>query len=407
MNNENTNNTFHSPSLKGEGAGGRGRYSFDKLTSRIGTNCVKWDECPDADVIPMWVADMDFEVAPCIVDALRKRVEHRIFGYNIVPDSYYQAVINWFSRRHGFHIQREWIETVPGVVPAISCVIKALVKPGESVLFLTPAYNCFFSSIRNNGCNAEMSALKPVDDTFEIDFEDFEQRAAKPETKLFLLCNPHNPAGRVWTRDELLRLHDICKRHDVIVASDEIHCEIIMPGYKFTPFASLSQASLDNCITMSSPTKGFNFAGLQISNIITNNPEWKQKINRAINDNEVCDLNPFGIIALQAAYNEGEEWLDQMNQYVWDNYLALKEFFAREFPQFKVCRLEGTYLVWVDVSATGMTAEEYSDKLLNEAHVWMNGGKMYGDPLSQQHLRINIACPRTRMLEGLRRMTLV
>ena len=383
------------------------RYDFDKLTERRGTACVKWDECEDPDVIPMWVADMDFEVAPPIVEALRKRVEHKIFGYNIVPASYYAAVINWFRRRHQFSIEKEWIQTIPGVVPALSCVIKAMCKPGDSVLFLTPAYNCFFSSIRNNGCKAEMSPLKPVGDTFEIDFDDFERRAAKPETTLFLLCNPHNPAGRVWRRDELQRLHDICMRHNVLVASDEIHCEIIMPGQHFIPFASLGQEALDNSITMSSPTKGFNFAGLQISNIICNNAERRKKIDRAINDNEVCDLNPFGIIALQAAYNDGEEWLDQMCQYVWQNYLALKDFFAQEMPQLKVCRLEGTYLVWVDVSATGLTAEQLADRLIAEGKVWMNGGKMYGDPVSLQHLRINIACPQARMMEGLRRMAQV
>jgi len=383
------------------------RYDFDKLTERRGTNCVKWDEASDPEVIPMWVADMDFEVAPPIIDALKKRIDHRIFGYNIVPDSYYEAVINWFGRRHGFAIEKEWIQTIPGVVPAMSCVIKALCKPGENVLFLAPAYNCFFSSVRNNGCNAEMSPLKPVGDTFEIDFEDFERRAAKQETTLFLFCNPHNPAGRVWRRDELERLHEICLRNNVIVASDEIHCEIVMPGQKFIPFATLSQAALDNCVTMSSPTKGFNFAGLHISNIISNNPEWRKKIDRAINDNEVCDMNTFGMIALEAAYNECEDWLDEMNAYVWENYLALKEFFEKEMPELKVCRLEGTYLVWVDVSALGITAEEFSKRLYRDGKVWMNGGKMYGDPENQQHLRINIACPRARMMEGLRRMRLM
>lgn len=380
------------------------KYNFDKLTDRHNTACVKWDECPGEDVIPMWVADMDFEVAEPIVEALQERVSHRIFGYNIVPDSYYESVQNWFARRHGFSIERDWIQTIPGVVPAMSCVIKALCKPGENVLFLTPAYNCFFSSVRNNQCNAEMSPLKPVGDTFEIDFEDFEMRAAKPETTLFLFCNPHNPAGRVWRRDELERLHEICLKHNVVVASDEIHCEIVMPGQKFTPFATLSKEALDNCVTMSSPTKGFNFAGLQISNIICNNPERRQKIDRAINDNEVCDLNPFGMIALQTAYNKCEDWLDAMNEYVWENYNALKAFINKELPELKVCRLEGTYLVWVDVSSTGLTAEELADRLLKEERVWFNGGKMYGDPLAQQHLRINIACPRSRMMEGLRRM---
>ncbi len=382
------------------------KYDFDKLTNRRGTACVKWDTCPDEEVIPMWIADMDFEVAPKIVDALRRRVEHKIYGYNIVPESYYTAVVNWFARRHAFHIEKEWIRTIPGVVPALSCVVQAMTNVGDSVLFLAPAYNCFAPAARNNGCNIEASPLKKVGDSFEIDFEDFERRAAKKETTLFLLCNPHNPTGRVWTREELRRMSDICKKHNVVVASDEIHCEIVMPGYHYTPYATVSNTPGQN-ITMSSPTKGFNIAGLEISNIICDNPEWRERINRAINIKELCDLNPFGIIALQAAYNEGEEWLDEMCAYVYDNYHALEDFFAKEMPELRVNRLEGTYLVWVDVSSLGMTAEQLSERLLLEGKVWMNGGKMYCDPIHEQHLRINIACPRARMMEGLRRMASV
>ncbi len=379
------------------------KYNFDKLTDRHNTACIKWDECPKEDVIPMWVADMDFEVAPAIVDAMRKIVEHKIYGYSLVPDSYYEATINWFSRRHGMKVEKDWIQPIPGVVPALSCVIKALTKPGDSVVFMTPAYNCFFSSVRNNGCNAETSPLKPVGDSFEIDFEDLESRLTKPESKLLVFCNPHNPSGRVWTKEEMERVHELCLRHDVIVVSDEIHCDIIMPGYKYIPFATLPGA-IDNCITMCSPTKGFNIAGLRISNIFCNNPQWRKKIDRAINDNEVCDFNPFGVAGLQAAYNEGEEWLDEMCGYIYENYLWLKEFFAKEMPQLTVCRLEGTYLVWVDMKVLGMTAEELSEKMIAEGGVWMNGGKMYGDPNGQQHLRINIACPKARMIEGLERM---
>ena len=352
----------------------------------------------------MWVADMDFEVAKPITDALHKRIDHAIFGYTLAPDSYYQSIINWFSRRHGLTIEKEWIQPITGVVPAVSCVIKAMTKPGDSVLILAPAYNGFFPAVRNNKCNAEMSPLIPVDDTYEIDFEDFEARAAKPEVKLFLLCSPHNPGGRVWRRDELERLNEICLRHNVVVASDEIHCEIVMPGYKHIPFMTLSKEALDNCIMMASPTKGFNFAGLHIANIMCNNPEWRKKIDRAINDNEVCDLNAFGLVALQAAYDESEDWLDAMCRYVYNNYLTLKEFIAKELPELKVTRLEGTYLVWVDISKTGMSSVDLCEKMKNEGKVWMNDGKMYGDPEPCQHIRINIACPNSRMMEGLKRM---
>ncbi len=382
------------------------KHNFDKLTDRHSTACVKWDGCTDKDVIPMWIADMDFEVAPAITEALRRRVDHGIFGYNIVPDSYYEAIIRWMEHRHNFHIEREWIQTVPSVVAAASCVIKALTSPGDSVLLMAPAYNCFFPAIRNNKCNAELSPLRVVNGRFVIDFDDFERRAARQEVKIYLQCNPHNPSGRVWTPDELARLSDICRRHNVIVVSDEIHCEIVMPDHRYTPFALVSGTPGEN-ITLHSPTKGFNIAGLQIANIICDNPEWRQKIDRAINDNELCDLNPFGILALQAAYNESEDWLDEMCLYVYENYLQLRDFITEEMPRVKVNHLEGTYLVWVDVSALPLTAEELSERLVNEGKVWMNPGKMYADPDNEQHLRINIACPRERMMEALRRMARV
>lgn len=383
------------------------KYNFDKLTERRGTNSMKWDEAADRDVIPMWVADMDFETAPCITEALHKRIDHAIFGYTFVPESYYEAVISWFGRRHGWAINRDWIQYTSGVVPAISCCIKAMTTPGDNVLVLTPVYNCFFSSIRNNGCNILECALKPTEDSYEIDFNAVERCCKDEKTRILLLCNPHNPAGRVWTKAELARLNDICINNNVRVISDEIHCELVMPGHKFIPFASVSDDCLNNSITLNSPSKSFNTAGLQIANIICNNAEWQKRIDRAINDNEVCDVNPFGVIALQAAYNEGKAWLKALNAYLYDNYIALKEFFALEMPQIKITRLEGTYLVWADISATGLTADELSERLLYEGKVWMTSGSVYHDPLSQNHLRINIACPRSRMMEGLKRMATV
>ena len=278
-------------------------YNFDELVERRGTNCVKWDECPSDDVIPLWVADMDFKVAPAILEAIRKRVEQGVFGYNIVPESYYEAVIFWFRRRHQWEIQRQWILYTTAVVPAVSCVIKALTMPGEKVLILSPAYNCFFSSIKNNGCEVlecpllftdddlqftsentdgpiELASKSSVSRTLDpqehfpqkelstvnvsIDFSDFESKCADEKTTVFLLCNPHNPSGRVWTRKELQRMYDICKKHDVKVISDEIHCELIMPGYQFVPFGTIT----DDCVVMNSPSKNFNTAGLQIANII-------------------------------------------------------------------------------------------------------------------------------------------
>ena len=379
------------------------KYNFDEIIERRGTNCVKWDESPSADTIPLWVADMDFRVAPAIQEALQRRVEHGVFGYNIVPESYYQAVISWFQRRHQWTIRREDILYTTAVVPAMSVVIKALTMPGEKVLILSPAYNCFFSSIRNNGCEVLESPLKRVDDTFEVDWQDFEAKCADEKTTLFLLCNPHNPCGRVWKREELQRMSDICRQHGVAVVSDEIHCELVMPGHTFVPFGTVT----DECVVMNSPSKSFNTAGLQIANIITANATWRRRIDRAININEVCDVNPFGIVALQAAYNESEDWIDELNEYLWGNYLALCQFFAEHLPQFTVCELEGTYLPWVDVSALGIPVDQLCDRPLTEGKVWVNPGTMYGPETGKGYIRINIACPRSQLMEGLRRIAVM
>lgn len=387
------------------------KYNFDELVERRGTNCVKWDERPQvgerssgmslsADVIPLWVADMDFKAAPAILEAVKKRAEHGVFGYNIVPESYYEAVISWFHRRHQWEIQRQWILYTTAVVPAMSCVIKALTMPGEKVLILSPAYNCFFSSIKNNGCEVLESPLKAVDDSFEVDFDDFKAKCADEKTTLFLLCNPHNPSGRVWTREELQRMYDICQQHGVKVVSDEIHCELVMPGHQFVPFGTIT----DDGVVMNSPSKNFNTAGLQIANIICSHPSWRRRIDRAININEVCDVNPFGIVALQAAYNESEDWIDELNQYLWGNYQLLRDFIGENLPQWKVCRLEGTYLPWVDISAMGITSQELCDRLLAEAKVWINPGTMYGPQTGEGYVRFNIAIQRSRLLDALQRI---
>lgn len=378
------------------------KYDFDRVNNRVGTGSYKWDTHPG--VIPMWVADMDFQTAPCITEALRRRVDEGIFGYTLVGDSYYDAIISWFRRRHGWEIRRDWILYTSGVVPAVSCAIKALTMPGEKVLTLTPAYNCFFSSIRNNGCEVEGSPLRRQGDSFVVDWDDFERKCADGKTTVFLLCNPHNPCGRVWTREELERMGDICGRHHVVVVADEIHCELVMPGHTFTPFAAVGPVCSGNSITLNSPSKSFNTAGLQIANIITSNPEWRRRIDRAININEVCDVNPFGVIALQEAYNHGAEWLDALNQYLWNNYQALCDFFHHHLPQLTVCRLEGTYLVWVDITRLGMRSDDVEQLLLEKGKVWVNSGTLYGREAGEGYIRINIACPQSTMMEGLRRM---
>ncbi len=378
------------------------QYDFDHSPVRRGSNCVKWDTAEAQGAIPMWVADMDFRVAQPIIDALRRRVEHGVFGYTQVPEAYYDAVIKWFGRRHQWQIEREWIQYTSGVVPALSVVVKALTQPGDKVLILTPVYNCFFSSIRNNGCETAESALVYEDGTYHVDFDDMERKAADPSVKLFILCNPHNPAGRVWTPEELTRMNDICVRHGVKVVADEIHCELVMPGYRYTPFAAVSRACLDNSITCNSPSKSFNTAGLQIANIICNDAETRTRIDRAININEVCDVNPFGVEAVMAAYNESEDWIDQLCLYLNENYRELCAFFKERMPRLTVTRLEGTYLVWVDIRSLGISSDRLTERLLHEGHVLVNSGTMYGREAGEGFIRINIACSRRQMMEALR-----
>ena len=379
------------------------KYNFDEIIPRRGTNSYKWDSAGDADVLPMWVADMDFRTAPPVVEALRKRVEHGIFGYVRVPDAYYAAVTNWFARRHDWQIEKEWIIYTTGVVPALSAVIKALTVPGDKVMVQTPVYNCFFSSIRNNGCGMIANPLIYRNGTYQIDFADLEQKAADPSVKVLLLCNPHNPAGRVWTKQELTRIGDICIRNNVWVVADEIHCELVFPGHTYIPFASISPEFLMHSVTCTSPSKAFNLAGLQIANIISADTDIRTKIDKAININEVCDVNPFGVEALMAAYNDSEEWLEELKQYLFDNYNYLRAYFAEYLPEFPVSILEGTYLVWVDCSVLNQSSDEIIKNLLEKEKIWVNEGSLYGEA-GEGFIRINITCPRQQLIEGLNRL---
>ena len=397
-------------------------YNFDEIVTRRGSNCIKWDEAEDPNIIPLWVADMDFHVYPGIIEALRKRVEHGVFGYSLVPQTYYDAVIRWFRDRHGAcGWQREHFITTIGVVPAISAIIHALTLPGDKVLVNTPVYNCFFSSIRNQGCiaeevplllneasqpsplNAQRSTLHPSP-AFTIDWDAFERACAEPKTRIFLLCNPHNPAGRVWTRDELQRMGEICFRHNVFVISDEIHCEFVAPGYQYTPFSSLGEEFLQNSATCVAASKAFNIAGLQNADIIVADPDKRYRIDRAINIFETCDVNPFGIVATEAAFTDGgAEWLSQLNDYVLGNYRYLRDLFAEKLPQLWVAPHEGTYLAWVDCTAAGLPSPAIADHLYHKDKVWIADGEAYGEH-QRSFIRINLACPRAILAEGLRRI---
>lgn len=381
------------------------KFDFDTPIVRRGTNCVKWDEMQSDDIIPLWVADMDFATAPVVVEALQKRMQHPCFGYTHVPDSYYLSLIGWFNHRHRLKMKRRWIIYTTGVVPAISATIKATAAPGESVLIMTPVYNCFFSSIRNNGCNILESPLVLKNNRYEVDWEDFEAKCALPSTTIFLLCNPHNPAGRVWTREELVRMGDICQRHGVLIIDDGIHCEFVRKPLVYTPLMAVSDAP---CVAFYSPSKAFNTAGLQIANIVCPDDEIRAKIDRAININETCDVNPFGVLALEAAYSaQGEEWLDAMVDYVYASASEAEAFIHSKLPEWKPVTLEGTYLMWVDISATGMKSDEYAKHLLEKAHVYVNPGTMYaGDGHTGDHyIRVNVATQRSRLIKALERIS--
>ena len=372
------------------------KYNFDELTERRNTGCVKWDSDNDPDMLPLWVADMDFQTAPSVKEAVMSRAATGIYGYVRVPDSYYEALT-----RHGWHIDRDRVIYTSGVVPALSAIIKALVKPGEGVIIQTPAYNCFFSSVRNNHAIEIDNPLKRIETasgfTYEIDFEDLEAVASRPETRLLLLCNPQNPTGRVWTRAELEQVRDICRRNGVRVLSDEIHCELIHKGYEYIPYATIDPEAVVCC----SPSKAFNTAGLQTANIVCPDTETRDLIDRAINDNEVCDINPFGVVALEAAYNDGGEWLDALNNYLEDNYRYLRETLGSAFPQLRICDSQATYLAWIDIRPLCISSDNLDKLLRKNGKVHINSGTMYA---GDGYIRINYACPRSRLAEALRRL---
>lgn len=379
------------------------KYNFDEIVSRRNTNSYKWDSAADDDVLPMWVADMDFRTAPSVIEAFIRRAQHGIFGYTKVPDAYFDAVTGWFERRHHFTIQKDWILFTTGVVPALSAVIKALTVPGDRVIVQTPVYNCFFSSIRNDGCGMVPNELIYKNDTYTIDFEDLEKKASDPDAKVLLLCNPHNPVGRAWTKDELRRIGEICLRNQVIVVSDEIHCDLVYEGHTHIPFASICKEFLQHSVTCMAPSKTFNLAGIQVANIIAADEEIRRKIDKMLNINEVCEINAFAVEAVMAAYNEGEKWLDALKIYLYDNYLYLKTFMEAELPSVKVLPLEATYLVWMDFSFTSQSSEMITETLLKEEKLWVNEGTMYGRS-GEGFIRINIGCPRQLLKKGLNKI---
>ena len=386
------------------------RYNFDEIIPRRGTASVKWDLFEE-DTLPLWVADMDFRTAPAILEALRKRLEHGVFGYELVPQSYYDAIGNWFARRHGWKgISREHILPTTGVIAAYAACIKAFSRPGDNVIVQTPCYNAFFPAIRNNGCRELCNSLIYKDNTYSIDWADLERKAADPKTTVMLVCNPHNPAGRVWTRNELERIGRICLTHGVFVISDEIHCELTYPGHDYTPYATLPAELVLNSASCISPTKAFNIAGIQIANVFAADREVVRRIGRALEDNECRDVNVFGCTALEAAYNESEDWLDALRGYLFDNAQFVYRYLKEELPQVKALPLEGTYLMWLDCRAARHAdeplegfSERFANHLRYNAKLILSTGTIYGAD-AEGFERLNIACPRATLTEALGRL---
>jgi len=377
-------------------------YNFDEIISRRNTNCIKWDRGA-ADVLPMWIADMDFKAAQPIIEALKEKLDGGIFGYTLQPEAYYNAVIGWWERRHDFKLKKDWLVFCPGVVPALSYIIRSFTRPGDKVLLQSPVYYPFYRVITNNGCEVVDNPLKLVNEKYEIDFKDLEIKASDPKVKLMLLCSPHNPVGRVWTKEELVKIGNICEKYKVLVVADEIHCDLIYKGHKHIPFAKINEGFLMNSITCTAPSKTFNLAGLQISNLIIPNKELRIKLKHTLELNEIGEPNVFGVDALIAAYDKGEEWLTQLLEYLEGNLNYLIDFIESNIPKLKVIKAEGTYLIWIDCRNLKMSSKEINTLFTKNAKVWFNDGSTFGLN-GEGFMRINIACPRELLVEGLERI---
>ncbi|QTL97418.1 putative C-S lyase [Iocasia frigidifontis] len=385
------------------------KYNFDKVIDRKGTNSSKWEPAilkqmfNGEDVLPFWVADMDFKVAPPIIDALKKRVEHGIYGYSTRPDSYYEAIINWTKRRFGWEIKKDWILYAPGIVPAINYLIQTFCVPGEKVLIQQPVYYPFANAIENNGCHVANNPLVFNGEDYEIDFEDFEEKVKAPKVTAFILCSPHNPVSRVWTKEELEKIGEICLENDVLVIADEIHNDLVYSGFTHTMFASMNEEFAQNSITCTAPSKTFNLAGLQTSNIIIPNRKLRLKFESNLERNSIGLQNPLSIVAIEAAYNEGEEWLEQLLVYLAANVKFIDNYLQENLPHARLIKPQGTYLGWLDLRKYETNADILEGTVAKEGKVGLDGGSWFG-PGGAGFMRLNYACPRKLLEEGLVRL---
>lgn len=381
-------------------------YNFDKIINRKGTNCLKYDYAVErgkpADVLPLCVADMDFTVSEEITKSLHAAVDHGIYGYTQPKDAYYNAITNWMEKNHNWKTKREWIMKTPGVVFALGAAVKAFTKPGDAVLIQNPVYYPFTNIIRDNDRRVIDNTLvyeKRVTEgksQYSIDYEDFERKIVQEHIKLFILCNPHNPVGRVWTREELQQLGEICLRHHVIVVSDEIHNDFVYPGFEHTVFANVDPRFTEFTVTCTAPSKTFNLAGLQISNIFISNETLREAFQKEIDKTGYDEPNALGAVACEAAYRGGQEWLDQLRAYLLENLNFLRAYLQEKLPQIHLVEPEGTYLVWLDCSELGISGKELDQFIVEKAGLWLDGGAMFG-PSGADFQRVNIACPRATL----------
>lgn len=376
-------------------------YNFDKIIDWRGVGSLKWD-VPEGE-LPMWVADMDFETAPPVAEAIRTRAEQGIFGYHVVTEDWYESYIRWWKRRHGFVMEKDWLIFCTGVVPAISSTVRKLTTVGENVLIQTPVYNIFFNSIRNNGRNILESPLVYDGGQYSMDFGDLERKLADPQTTLMLLCNPHNPVGKIWDRETLARVGELCAKHHVLVLSDEIHCDLTDPGCEYVPFASVSEVCRNNSITCVAPTKTFNLAGLQTAAVMVPDPVIRHKLNRGLNTDEVAEPNAFAIGAAVAAFEKGEGWLEELRQYLYENKQLVRQFVKENLPVIRVVPSNATYLLWLDCGAVTEDTEKLCKFIRQDSGLYLTEGEEYGR-CGRQFIRMNTACPRERLMDGLNRL---
>lgn len=377
------------------------KYDFDTPINRRGTDSMKWD-VPE-NQLPMWVGDMDFKTAPEIIDALRERVEHGVFGYSVVPKAWYEAYSDWWGNFHGFYIEHDWLVFSTGVIPTISSCVRKLTTVGENILVQTPVYNIFFNSIVNNGRHIVENRLVYKDGRYSIDFADLEEKLKNPQTTMMILCNPHNPVGKIWDRETLSRIGELCAENNVTVLSDEIHCDIVSPGKEYIPFASVSDTCRYNSVTCIAPTKTFNIAGSQGSAVVVPNENLRHKVERALNTDEIAEPNSFAVCMAVAAFTKGKAWRDEMCAYIDNNKRTVSDFLKENLPEIKAVDSEATYFSWIDCSDVCPDADELCAYLKEKTGLFVSEGGHYGES-GRAFIRLNTACSHSTLIDGLHRL---